>query len=48
MGLRIESGRQGKIAAEGEAVIVMIDYRVNRKVGLPDQLRRRIELLEAG
>jgi acyl-CoA thioester hydrolase len=47
MGLRLTSGRQGKLAAEGEAVVVMVDYRVNRKVPLGDALRARIEALEA-
>jgi acyl-CoA thioester hydrolase len=48
MGMRIESATQGRIAAEGEAVIVMIDYRISRKVSVPDELRRRIESVEGG
>ncbi len=48
MGMRIESATQGRIAAEGEAVIVMIDYRMSRKVAVPDEVRRRIESLEGG
>lgn len=47
MGQRLESVRQGKIAADGEAVVVMVDYRVNRKVPLGDALRARIQALEA-
>lgn len=48
MGLRIRShAHQRAIAAEGEAVIVMIDYRANRKVALSDELRRNVEKLEA-
>jgi acyl-CoA thioester hydrolase len=47
MGLRLESSRQGKLAAEGEAVVVMVDYRNNQKVPLGTALRARIEALEA-
>jgi acyl-CoA thioester hydrolase len=47
MAQRLESVQQGKIAAEGEAVVVMVDYRVNRKVPLGDALRARIRALEA-
>jgi len=47
MGLRLESSRLGKIAAEGEAVVVMVDYRKGQKVPLGDALRARIEALEA-
>ena len=47
MSQRLESVQHGKIAAEGEAVVVMVDYRVNRKVPLGDALRARIEALEA-
>jgi len=47
MGLRVESEKRRKIAAEGEAVIVMLDYRTGQKVPLTDDLRARIEGLEA-
>ena len=47
MGLRLESGKHAKIAAEGEAVVVMVDYRTNEKVPLGEALRARIERLEA-
>ena len=48
MGLRLRShGNQRAIAAEGVAVIVMMDYRNNRKVPLGADLRKRIEELEA-
>lgn len=47
MAQRLESVRHGKIAADGEAVVVMVDYRVNRKVPLGDALRARIQALEA-
>jgi acyl-CoA thioesterase FadM len=36
-----------RLAAEGEAVIVMLDYRNNTKVPLGDALRARIQALEA-
>jgi acyl-CoA thioester hydrolase len=48
MGLRMRSRAQGRaIAAEGESVVVMMDYRAGRKVQLWEELRRRIEELEA-
>jgi acyl-CoA thioester hydrolase len=37
----------GEMTTEGEAVVVCVDYRANAKVALPEELRRRIELLEA-
>ncbi len=42
----VVSHRQGKIAAEGEAVIVMYDYREGRKTAIPDELRRKMMTLE--
>jgi acyl-CoA thioester hydrolase len=48
MGLRMRSRAQGRaIAAEGESVVVMMDYRAGRKIQLWEELRRRIEELEA-
>jgi len=48
MGLRARSHANDRaIAAEGEAVIVMVDYRNNRKVPLGDDLRKSIEKLES-
>jgi len=47
MGLRVSSEKHGKVAAEGEAVIVMLDYGSGQKVPLGDALRGRIEKLEA-
>jgi acyl-CoA thioester hydrolase len=48
MGLRMRSRAQGRaIAAEGESVVVMMDYRAGRKVQLWEELRRRIGELEA-
>ena len=48
MGLRLASEKHGKIAAEGEATLVMLDYRNGQKVPLSDALRARIEALEKG
>jgi acyl-CoA thioester hydrolase len=44
----VVSRRHGKIAAEGDGLIVSFDYRENKKAPLPDEARRRIEALEAG
>ncbi len=48
MALRARSHAHDRaIAAEWIAVIVMLDYRSGRKAPLSDDLRRRIEELEA-
>jgi acyl-CoA thioester hydrolase len=47
LGQRLLSVRHDKIAAEGEAVVVMVDYRSNEKVPLGSERRARIEALEA-
>ena len=48
MALRARSHAHDRaIAAEGIAVIVMLDYRTGRKAPLSDDLRHRIEELEA-
>ena len=48
MGLRLRShGNQRAIAAEGVAVIVMMNYRTGRPVPLSAELRARISALEA-
>ena len=48
MALRLESRRHGgKVAAEGENVIVMLDYRTQEKVPLWPGLRQSIAALEA-
>ena len=48
MALRLRSQAHDRaIAAEGVAVIVMVDYRTGRKVSLSDDLRNRIAALEA-
>jgi acyl-CoA thioester hydrolase len=43
MRYRVHSERQGRLAAEGEGVVVWYDYEAQRSVALPDELRRRIE-----
>ncbi len=47
MEYRVVSHRMGKIAAEGEGVLVTFDYRENRKVPLPKELLKNISSLEA-
>ena len=41
------SHRHQKIAAEGDGVIVSFNYRENKKAPLPEEVKRRIEELEA-
>ena len=48
MGLRLRShAHERAIAAEGVAVVVMMDYRSGRKISLTGDLRKRIAALEA-
>ena len=42
MGYRIVSIKHRKIAAEGDGVIVIFNYRENKKVRIPYDLRQRI------
>jgi acyl-CoA thioester hydrolase len=42
----VVSHQHGKIAAEGEAVVVMYDYRAGKKTAIPDELRRKMMTLE--
>lgn len=42
----IVSHRHQKIAAEGDGVIVMYDYREGKKTAIPDAIRRRIQDIE--
>lgn len=42
----VVSRRHQKVAADGEAVIVMYDYRGNAKTAVPDAIRRRILEIE--
>jgi acyl-CoA thioester hydrolase len=43
---RIVSDRLGAVATEGEGVIVTFHYQRGEKVPIPDELRRRIAVLE--
>ncbi len=42
----VVSNRHQKIAAEGDAVIVLFDYRANKKTNLPPELRYRMLAIE--
>jgi acyl-CoA thioester hydrolase len=46
MEYRVVSGSSGRVAAEGDGLIVAYDYRENRKAPIPEETRRRIEELE--
>jgi acyl-CoA thioester hydrolase len=43
----VVSHRHAKVAAEGEGLIVSYDYRALKKTSLPDEIKKRIEELEA-
>jgi len=42
----VVSHRHRKIAAEGDGVVVMYDYREGKKTDMPDEIRRRIRDIE--
>jgi acyl-CoA thioester hydrolase len=42
----VVSHRHKAIAAEGEGVIVMYDYREGKKTSMPDEIRNRIREME--
>lgn len=42
----VVSHRHKKVAAEGDSVIVMYDYRENKKTTMPDAIRKRILEIE--
>ena len=42
----VVSHRHQKIAAEGDGVIVMYDYREGKKTAIPDEIRARILAME--
>ncbi len=42
----VVSRRHQKVAAEGEGLIVMYDYRENKKTAIPDVIRQRIAGIE--
>lgn len=43
----VASQQHGKIAAEGEGLIVSYNYRELKKVALPDEIKARIQRLES-
>jgi acyl-CoA thioester hydrolase len=45
---RFYSERHGRIAADGEGVLVAFDYRINKKAELPQVIRQRIAECENG
>lgn len=47
MAYRIELVASGEVVAEGESVIVQVDYETGAKVPLDDELRARVLALEA-
>ena len=40
------SRKHGQVAASGEGMMVTFDYRNNKKVPIPDEIRKRIMALE--
>jgi acyl-CoA thioester hydrolase len=46
MGYEVFSTRHKRIAADGEGVIVTYDYNNNKKVPIPDTLRKKVMELE--
>ena len=46
MDYRVVSTKHHKLAAEADCVIVTFDYRANKKVPVPDELRRLIMEVE--
>jgi acyl-CoA thioester hydrolase len=44
---QIVSQKHQMVAAEGEGVIVSYDYRENKKAPLPEEVKQRIQALEA-
>ena len=48
MGLVVVSERLQSVAAEGEGTIVTFNYAAGKKAAIPDELKRRIQALEAG
>lgn len=45
---RVVSHRHGKLAAEGEGLVVTFDYEAGHKAPVPEEISRRIGQLEAG
>jgi acyl-CoA thioester hydrolase len=47
MEYRVVSHEHRKVAASGEGVIVSYDYREKKKALLPDEIRKRIQVIES-
>lgn len=45
---RVVSHRSGKVAAEGEGVLVTYDFNEDKKIPIPEELRKSISALEGG
>ncbi len=46
MAFRVVSHRHQRVAAEGDGLIVVYDYRAGRKAPIPQEVRARIQALE--
>jgi acyl-CoA thioester hydrolase len=44
----VVSHRHQRIAAEGEGLVVMYNYREGRKVAIPDEIKKLIAAMEKG
>ena len=44
----VVSHRHRRIAAEGDGLVVMYNYREGRKVAVPDEIKKRIAAMEKG
>jgi acyl-CoA thioester hydrolase len=44
----VVSRQHGKVAAEGEGLVVSYDYRALKKAALPEEIAKRIRVLESG
>src|SRR3990172_6238676 len=42
----VVSHKHQKVAAEGDGVVVMYDYRVGKKTAIPEEIRKRILAME--
>jgi acyl-CoA thioester hydrolase len=44
----VVSHKHVKVAAEGDGVVVMYDYRSGKKTAIPDEIRKKIAAMEQG
>lgn len=44
----VVSHKHVKVAAEGDGVVVMYDYRAGKKTAIPDEIRKKITAMEEG